>query len=64
MGAWSCVWNTDDYNYFYVGLQNGLVQEYDVRNTDSCVRELNREGSHSPVASLQYVPACPNAHFR
>lgn len=63
-GAWSCVWNTDDHNYFYVGLQNGLVQEYDVRKTDSYVRQLNMEGSRSPVASLQYIPACPNAHFR
>lgn len=47
-----------------MGLQNGLVQEYDVRNTESCVRELNSEGVRSPVASLQYVPACPSAHFR
>ncbi|GAB1605169.1 hypothetical protein Ahia01_000798700 [Argonauta hians] len=62
--AWSCVWNSDDHNYFYAGLQNGLVLEFDVRNTDTFVRQINTEGSRSPVVSLQFIPAAPFAHFR
>ena len=64
MPAWSCVWNTDDRNYFYAGLQNGVVLEFDVRNTDDPVQELNKEGSRSPVASLCYLPADVRAQFR
>ncbi|KAL3841397.1 hypothetical protein ACJMK2_019549 [Sinanodonta woodiana] len=55
MPAWSCVWNVDDSNYFYTGLQNGIVLEFDVRNTQSYVQELNQEGNKSPVAALQYL---------
>ncbi|CAC5413882.1 E3 ubiquitin-protein ligase RFWD3 [Mytilus coruscus] len=62
--SWSCVWNADDRNFFYVGMQNGRVLEYDIRNTTEHVLELNTEGSRSPVASLQYVPSDMNAMFR
>lgn len=62
--SWSCVWNSDDRNFFYVGMQNGHVLEYDIRNTAEHVQELNTEGSRSPVASLQYVPNDMNAVFR
>ncbi|XP_036366019.1 E3 ubiquitin-protein ligase RFWD3 isoform X3 [Octopus sinensis] len=62
--AWSCVWNTDDHNYFFAGIQNGLVLEYDVRKTDTFIQQINTEGSRSPVVSLQYIPAAPFAHFR
>ncbi|XP_071122064.1 E3 ubiquitin-protein ligase rfwd3.S-like isoform X1 [Mytilus edulis] len=62
--SWSCVWNADDRNFFYVGMQNGRVLEYDIRNTIEHVQELNTEGSRSPVASLQYVPSDMNAMFR
>lgn len=64
MPAWSCVWNTDDRNFFYAGLQNGLVLEFDVRNTDDPVQELNKEGNKSPVASLCFMPKDIRAQFR
>lgn len=64
MPSWSCVWNADDRNIFYAGMQNGRVLEFDVRNTAEHVQELNTEGSRSPVASLQYVPTDMNAMFR
>ena len=62
--SWSCVWNTDDRNFFYVGMQNGRVLEFDIRNTVGHVQELNTEGSRSPVASLQYIQKDMNAVFR
>ncbi|XP_052215341.1 E3 ubiquitin-protein ligase RFWD3-like isoform X2 [Dreissena polymorpha] len=64
MPGWSCTWNIQDRNYFYVGLQNGLVLEYDVRNTEAHVREMNAEGSRSPVVSLKFMPSDVNADFR
>ena len=64
MPAWSCGWNADDGNYFYTGLQNGLVLEFDIRNTESFVQEINSGGSRSPVAALQYMPRCLQATFR
>ncbi|XP_053385087.1 E3 ubiquitin-protein ligase RFWD3-like isoform X2 [Mercenaria mercenaria] len=64
MPAWSCVWNAENRNFFYAGLQNGLVQEFDIRNTEGPVREFNREGSRSPVASLCYMCADRRADFR
>ena len=64
MPAWSCVWNTDDENYFYTGLQNGLTLEFDVRNTDAFVQEINSGSSRSPVAALKYMPKNLQATFR
>lgn len=64
MPAWSCVWNADDRNYFYAGLQNGLVLEFDIRNTEGPVQEFNNEGNRSPVASLCYLCTNMNAQFR
>ncbi|KAL4225243.1 RING finger and WD repeat domain-containing protein 3 [Mactra antiquata] len=62
--AWSCVWHAEDRNYFYAGLQNGLVLEYDIRNTEEAVQEINVEGSRSPVASLCFVRKDMAANFR
>lgn len=64
MPAWSCVWNTEDRNYFYAGLQNGLVLEFDIRNTDGAVQQFNSEGSRSPVASLCFMCRDMRASFR
>ncbi|XP_060588595.1 E3 ubiquitin-protein ligase RFWD3-like [Ruditapes philippinarum] len=64
MPAWSCVWNAQDRNYFYAGQQNGLVLEFDIRNTEGPVQEFNSEGSRSPVASLCYMTEDMSADFR
>jgi len=64
MPAWSCVWNSQDRNYFYAGLQNGLVLEFDVRNTEEPVQRMNGEASRSPVLSLQFMAADQAADFR
>ncbi|KAK7099177.1 hypothetical protein V1264_003359 [Littorina saxatilis] len=61
---WSCEWNADNQNYFYVGQQNGRVLEFDTRNTAAHVRELNEEGSKSPVVALQYMSRNINAAFK
>ncbi|XP_021353369.1 E3 ubiquitin-protein ligase RFWD3-like isoform X3 [Mizuhopecten yessoensis] len=62
--VWSCVWNTDDRNYFFSGQSNGTVLEFDIRNTAQHLRELNTEGHRSPVVSLEYIPRDPQAIFR
>ncbi|XP_062576886.1 E3 ubiquitin-protein ligase RFWD3-like, partial [Saccostrea cucullata] len=62
--VWSCVWNTDDRNFFYAGQANGNVMEFDIRNTSEHVQELNTEGMRSPVVSLQYIPKDIQASFR
>ncbi|XP_033752324.1 E3 ubiquitin-protein ligase RFWD3-like isoform X2 [Pecten maximus] len=62
--VWSCVWNTDDRNYFFSGQSNGTVLEFDIRNTAEYLRELNTEGHRSPVVSLEYIPRDSQAIFR
>nr|XP_022328397.1 E3 ubiquitin-protein ligase RFWD3-like isoform X1 [Crassostrea virginica] len=62
--VWSCIWNTDDRNFFYAGQANGNVVEFDIRNTSEHVQELNTEGIRSPVVSLQYIPKDIQASFR
>ena len=61
---WSCEWNAENQNYFYVGQQNGRVLEFDTRNTSAHLRELNSEGSQSPVVALQYMSRDINAAFK
>ncbi|KAJ8298684.1 hypothetical protein KUTeg_022744 [Tegillarca granosa] len=61
--VWSCVWNSDDRNLLYAGLQNGRVLEFDIRNTGTHVQQLNTEGNRS-VVSLQYVPKDQQGAFR
>lgn len=62
--VWSCVWNTDDRNFFFAGQANGNVMEFDIRNTSEHVQELNTEGIRSPVVSLQYIPKDIQSGFR
>lgn len=62
--VWSCIWNTDDRNFFYAGQANGNVVEFDIRNTSEHVQELNTEGIRSPVVSLQYIPKDIQTSFR
>ncbi|XP_076471865.1 E3 ubiquitin-protein ligase rfwd3.L-like isoform X2 [Babylonia areolata] len=62
--VWSCEWNADNQNFFYVGQQNGTVLEFDTRSTAGPVREMNTEGSKSPVVSLQYLSRDVHAAFK
>lgn len=62
--VWSCAWNLDDRNYFYAGLQNGIVNVFDTRNLSQSVTQLSAEGSCSPVNSLQYLPQTTGSKLR
>lgn len=53
--VWSCTWNKDDPRYFYAGVRNGCVFEFDMRVTTSHVSQLPSMGQTSPVVSLQYL---------
>ena len=52
-GAWSCCWNEKDRNYFYAGLQNGKIVEFDIRYNQNHVNEIICKDK-VPVSSLQY----------
>lgn len=55
---WSCCWSGDDSNIFFTGAQNGVIMQFDIRQTSSHVGILeNCEGERSPVVSLATVPA-------
>lgn len=53
--AWSCAWNREDANRFYVGLRNGTVSEYDLRVTSRPVGHLPNTGRYQPVVAMQHV---------
>ena len=60
--AWSCAWDFDNENVFYVGLDGGLIHAYDTRvpqsnppnATDEYVKALPKM-SMAPVISLNHV---------
>ncbi|XP_064114018.1 E3 ubiquitin-protein ligase RFWD3-like isoform X1 [Macrobrachium nipponense] len=52
---WSCCWNADHANQFFVGTATGLVLMYDTRNTDGPIKTIKVTGS-GPVVSLCYIP--------
>ena len=56
--VWACTWDQDHTHLLYCGLQNGVVQVYDTRNTTSHVTELKRPTGGCPITSLSYVPLC------
>lgn len=53
---WSCCWDHDDPNIFYVGEGRGTVSVFDIRNTRDNVSVLETEGDSSPVVSLASTP--------
>ncbi|XP_076371243.1 mutagen-sensitive 302 [Tachypleus tridentatus] len=57
--AWSCVWSKDNCCYFYAGLKNGSVLQFDTRMTSGHVLQLPGAGNSSPVVALQYVQSQP-----
>lgn len=56
---WSCCWDAENSNLFFVGTNNGAVLQYDVRFTDDPVCKLTSPDDSSPVISLATIPACP-----
>lgn len=49
---WSCCWDSDDRNVFYIGESRGTVSIYDVRNLRESLSVIETEGDSSPVVSL------------
>lgn len=56
---WSCCWDADNSNLFFVGTNNGIVLQYDTRFTNGPVCKLSSSNDSSPVSSLAAVPTCP-----
>lgn len=57
--AWSCAWDQDNPNRFYVGLKNGTVALFDLRQTGSAICLLPHTGRSQPVVAMQHVPHGP-----
>ncbi|XP_075528808.1 E3 ubiquitin-protein ligase rfwd3.S-like [Dermacentor variabilis] len=58
--AWSCAWDKDDSNCFYVGLRNGAVLKYDIRVTSEPVCKLPSTNRYEPVVAMQHIPKGPS----
>jgi E3 ubiquitin-protein ligase RFWD3 len=56
---WSCCWDANNSNLFFVGTNNGAVLQYDARSTNGPVCKITSPDDSSPVTSLAAVPACP-----
>lgn len=56
MEAWSCAWDQDDSNCFYVGLRNGAVFKYDMRVTNESVCKLPSTDRFEPVVAMRHIP--------
>lgn len=52
--AYSCCWNRCNTNICYVGLNKGVIAEYDIRKADYPVGKLSGM-SETPVSSVQFV---------
>jgi WD40 repeat protein len=56
--AWSCCWNLDDANQFFVGTKRSQVLLYDTRCGDEPKLQLEFPGSERrPIIGLSYVPS-------
>ena len=53
---WACCWDSDDANYFYTALNNGSIEQFDIRQTNSCVSSLS-VGVMKPITCISSVPA-------
>ena len=54
--SWACCWDSDDSNYFYAALNNGKIEQFDIRQTNSCVFSLFC-GISKPITSISCVPS-------
>jgi len=53
---WSCAWNGDNKNQFFVGTQTGKVMLYDTRKPGQYVDCWSESNNMSPVTGLAYLP--------
>ncbi|CAL4138231.1 unnamed protein product [Meganyctiphanes norvegica] len=60
---WSCCWNTDNANQFFVGTSAGSVIQFDTRNTSGPVQTIQVAGQ-GPVVSLCYIPQSQGSKFK
>lgn len=56
---WSCCWSGDNPHVFLTGTQNGLISQFDIRQTSSAVSTMDGNGDRSPVVSMATVPPNP-----
>ncbi|KAJ9585898.1 hypothetical protein L9F63_020461, partial [Diploptera punctata] len=55
---WSCCWDADNSNMFFIGTCNGAILHYDIRSNSEPLNKLTHDDP-SPVSSLVAVPPCP-----
>ncbi|KAK7865017.1 hypothetical protein R5R35_000041 [Gryllus longicercus] len=55
---WSCCWDCNNLNRFFVGSQNGNVFQFDSRQPNSPLQLLAFPGDLSPVTSVVSLPYC------
>lgn len=60
---WSCCWDSGNPNMFLTGSQNGVISQYDRRQTSACVNTWVLQSDHTPVVSLASVPPSVNTVF-
>ena len=53
---WSCAWNGDNKNQFFVGTATGKVLLYDTRKSNEAVESWSEPNQMSPVTGLAYLP--------
>ncbi|EZA46696.1 hypothetical protein DMN91_012312 [Ooceraea biroi] len=58
---WSCCWSGDNPYVFLTGTQNGIINQFDIRQTSSAVSTLDGHGDRSPVVSMATVPPNPGS---
>ncbi|CAF0724158.1 unnamed protein product [Rotaria sp. Silwood1] len=65
---WSCIWNLDDPNIIYAGLNNGPIQVFDRQQVQTGETTLSTSietlslSTTSPIVSLQYIQR--NSNFQ
>ena len=54
--SWACCWDADDPNYFYAALNNGSIEQFDIRQTNNFVSSLS-VGVKKPITCISSLPA-------
>ncbi|XP_065316994.1 E3 ubiquitin-protein ligase RFWD3-like isoform X2 [Gordionus sp. m RMFG-2023] len=61
--SWSCCWNGNNLNQFYIGSSNGIISMFDLRNTATHLCQLTecQQMSKSPIVCLRDIDP-PDIH--